>query len=63
METTQNDRPSLWRQALANTFPSHEDIAARAYARYLHRRGAGGSAAQDWIEAERDLTTGRMSED
>ena len=37
--------------------PTHEDISRRAYELYLARaNGAGGSAADDWLAAERELS-------
>lgn len=35
--------------------PSHDQIAERAYSRYLSRAGAEGSDVEDWLEAEREL--------
>lgn len=63
MRTPSDPRVSLWRQATATLHddqaplapPSHEEIAARAYARYVSREGSG-SPALDWLEAERELT-------
>jgi hypothetical protein len=55
---------SLWRQAVAalhaisTVLPTHEEIAARAYARYVSRCGTDGSPAHDWVEAERELLSG-----
>ena len=39
----------------AATTPSHADIAARAYARFLARGAADGRDCEDWLEAEREL--------
>ena len=39
----------------APTTPSHDQIADRAYQRYLDRGGVEGSDWDDWFEAERDL--------
>ncbi len=54
-----DQQPSLWRQASRSTgFPSLtvEEIAARAYAKYLAReRVDNGAAVNDWLEAEREL--------
>jgi hypothetical protein len=36
-------------------WPSHDEIAAAAYQRYLDRGGAHGSDVEDWIEAEQAL--------
>ena len=38
--------------------PTYDDIAQRAYERYLKRGGHDGSDFDDWIEAERELATG-----
>jgi hypothetical protein len=35
--------------------PSHDDIAAAAYHRYLARGGSHGGDFNDWLEAEREL--------
>jgi Protein of unknown function (DUF2934) len=54
---------SLWRQAIGETsFPTHEEIAARAHAIYLQRGGTGGSDLSDWLQAERDHLFRRTSE-
>ena len=49
---------SLWRQAIgtdARPLPvRQEDIAARAYAKYLERQDWRGALDQ-WLEAEREL--------
>ena len=39
--------------------PSHADIAAAAYQRYLQRGGTDGDDLADWIEAERELSKRR----
>jgi len=35
--------------------PSHEDIATRAYERFLQRGGQHGQDFEDWLTAEREL--------
>lgn len=35
--------------------PTHEQIAARAYAIYQERSGAAGDPLGDWVQAEREL--------
>lgn len=61
MHTTDQDQQlSLWRQALRSTVVrslATEEIASRAYAKYLGREMPGGSdrAVSDWLEAEREL--------
>jgi len=53
-----DQQPSLWRQASRRTgLPplSAEEIAARAYAKYLARARSDDRAENDWLEAEREL--------
>lgn len=38
-----------------NSGPNREDIERRAYELYLARGGAGGDAAEDWFQAEREI--------
>ena len=40
----------------AATLPTHQDIAARAYARYLERGCVPGFEREDWLAAEAELT-------
>jgi hypothetical protein len=35
--------------------PTHQQIAERAYLIHLSRGGHHGSAAEDWLQAEREL--------
>jgi Protein of unknown function (DUF2934) len=37
--------------------PTYDDIAQKAYERYLNRGATDGRDFEDWIEAERELTT------
>jgi DUF2934 family protein len=39
--------------------PSEEDIRMRAYQRYLERGGGDGRHFDDWLEAERELRSGK----
>jgi DUF2934 family protein len=39
--------------------PSDEEIAVRAYYIYMERGGADGNAAEDWLQAERELNEGQ----
>ena len=39
--------------------PTHEEIAAAAYERYLSRGAAHGQDCDDWLAAERDLSERR----
>jgi hypothetical protein len=62
-------RRSLWRQSLNSDAIApmllHEDIAARAYAKYLRRSDWRG-ALDHWLEAERELRCeglARLSDD
>jgi hypothetical protein len=49
-------RASSWRQATGDAWrPTHQEIAARAHAIYRDRGGIGGSAVNDWLQAEREL--------
>jgi hypothetical protein len=45
----------------AESFPTNEQIQARAYEIYLERGGGEGSEIDDWLQAERELggTTGQ----
>jgi Protein of unknown function (DUF2934) len=38
--------------------PNPDRISSRAYELYLARGGGDGRADEDWLEAERELTTG-----
>ena len=38
------------------TEPTQDEIALRAYHIYLEREGAAGDPAEDWLQAERELT-------
>ena len=42
--------------------PIDDEIATRAYHIYLERGGADGSADDDWLQAERELTGSRDSQ-
>jgi hypothetical protein len=46
----------------AQGLPTHDDIARRAYEIYRERGGADGLEVDDWIRAERELTTLRGNE-
>jgi hypothetical protein len=35
--------------------PTHDDVAQRAYERFLARGATDGRAGEDWLEAEREL--------
>jgi hypothetical protein len=42
-------------RALPSVPPTPEEIARRAYEIYMGRGGEAGDAAQDWLQAEREL--------
>lgn len=42
-------------QAMSNTFPTHEEIAKRAYEIYLERNCEPGCALEHWLLAETEL--------
>lgn len=39
---------------------SHEQIAKRAFELFLARGGQHGRHVDDWVQAERELTTGKQ---
>jgi hypothetical protein len=39
--------------------PSHDEIACLAYSYWQARQGKEGSAFEDWLRAEQELTIGR----
>jgi Protein of unknown function (DUF2934) len=43
-----------------NLVVAHEDIATRAYQRYLERGSADGYDIDDWLAAEQELAQGRV---
>ena len=51
------DEPEI--EDTISSVPSHEDIAALAYALWEERGRGDGGAEQDWLEAERQLRTVR----
>lgn len=42
-------------KAVANGYPTQDQIAMRAYHIYLSRHGTPGNAFEDWTRAEREL--------
>jgi len=51
---------SLWREALNHpgmTLPAREEIARRAYVKYLAYGERSRDAVRDWLEAEAELTS------
>jgi hypothetical protein len=55
MESQQATQPLTREPAALVLAPTHEQIAARAYERYVARGGAHGDDLQDWFDAEREL--------
>jgi hypothetical protein len=47
--------PTAKKSPSAQSVPSHEQIALRAYEIYVERGGAPGDALEDWTRAEREL--------
>ncbi len=41
----------------ANNAPNHDEIRLRAYEIYLERAGLPGNDLDDWLQAERELTS------
>lgn len=52
---TEPDTAADMRGATAGYEPTYEEIAERAYHRYLQRSGGPGDEFDDWLEAEREL--------
>lgn len=52
---TEPDTAAEMRTATAGYEPTYEEIAERAYHRYLQRGGVHGGDFNDWVEAEREL--------
>jgi hypothetical protein len=48
-------------QTASEYTPSHEDIACLAYALWQARGGQGGSAEEDWFQAEQQLRVNRAA--
>jgi hypothetical protein len=46
----------------ARPYPTTEEIAERAFARYQARGGEDGRDVEDWLEAERELLDTRAGE-
>ncbi len=54
MATTKPRKTPKRRAALVPK-PTHDDVARRAYERFLARGATDGRASEDWFEAEREL--------
>lgn len=48
--------PTAGIEARTEPAPTHDEIAARAYQRYLERGRRDGFDLDDWLDAERELT-------
>jgi hypothetical protein len=54
--------PAAAKEAAAGSRePTFEEIAEAAYHRYLKRGGRQGMDFEDWLEAERDLRSGKKT--
>ena len=47
---------------IASSGPNEDDIRRRAYQRYLERGGGDGQDFDDWLEAERELRSGKSDD-
>ena len=56
-------RKAQVQNAAQDVLVSREDIASRAYERYLARGSADGFDIDDWLAAEQELTRKRMEPD
>jgi hypothetical protein len=52
---TTKPRKTPTRRAASVPQPTHDDVARRAYERFLARGATDGRASEDWFEAEREL--------
>jgi hypothetical protein len=57
--TTQTTGAPSPRETKRETVPPREQIAERAYYRYLERGQADGRALEDWLTAEAELQRSR----
>jgi hypothetical protein len=55
MATTKPRKTTPKRRAASVPTPTHDDVARRAYERFLARGASDGRASEDWFEAEREL--------
>ena len=56
--TIQKPRKSPARRSVSVRMPTHDDVAKRAYERFIARGATDGRAGEDWLEAERELQQG-----
>jgi len=54
-KTSKSSSPTVRKPRAAQTNPTTEEIALRAYQIYLERGGTPGNALEDWTRAEREL--------
>ena len=47
---------------IASSGPKEDEIRRRAYQRYLERGGGHGQDFDDWLEAERELRSGKADD-
>jgi uncharacterized protein YndB with AHSA1/START domain len=50
------DEPQFYRDVASVAAPTHEEIAQRAYELYLERGQAPGYEAENWLQAEKELS-------
>src|SRR5689334_3416400 len=56
-KTRESSSLTMQSPRVANNQPTQEEIALRAYHIYLERGGMPGNELEDWIEAERQLSS------
>jgi Protein of unknown function (DUF2934) len=56
-KTKEAPAPKAKKTATPKSRPAQDQIAARAYEIYLERGATPGDPMQDWLQAERELTT------
>ena len=60
-DTPRSSRARTTTRKKAAALPTYQDIAARAYLRYMERGCAPGFEIEDWLAAEAELTAGRKN--
>jgi hypothetical protein len=63
-KTMESSSPTMQSPRVAKNQPTQGEIALRAYHIYLERGGIPGNELEDWIDAERQLTSenGKLTE-
>lgn len=56
-KSKQPSEPKAKKETAAKSKPTHEQIAQRAYEIYLERGATPGDPMQDWLRAEKELST------